>query len=381
MLIYVVSDIMENVQMNFEDKLNLLKKTLINGISNSNKIFIMPHVNMDFDAIAASAAINEICKGYRRHKSFIVTNDIEENMETSFHIMYEDLKKRYTFINTEQLLKEKTNNDLLIIVDTNKINLIPIDSINDFKKTIIVDHHKVGEGTIYVDDLFTDLDMSSASEFVFNLIKKFNINIDEYLAQCLLAGIYLDTNRLSRNFKPSTSRAVTELMELGANSDDVNNLFVIANFDSDRRQQRLIDKLIDSTKFNMYNIAITMNDENPYTVYRSEDLARAADYLLKYSIDAAFVIGYIDSAALGEGHRNIISVKARSKMKKNNFVDVSEVMKLFNGGGDSIRAACIIEDEDIFKVKAAFEYLMSPGVSLITNTEETEKVLSLLPKK
>lgn len=371
---------MKNVKMNFEDKLNLLKKTLLDNISSCNKVFIMPHINMDFDAIASAAAISEICSSLNQ-KSYIVTNDKEDNMETSFHIIFNELRKKYTFINTDSLNDIKTDNDLLVLVDTNKLNLIPLDYVSDFKRIIIMDHHKTDENTIYTDDLFVETDISSASEFAFHLIKKFNIQIDVSLAQALLAGIYLDTNRLSRNFKISTAHTVAELMELGANSDEVNSLFVIANFDSDRKHQKLIDKLIDSTKISRYNVAITMNEDNPNTVYRSEDLARAADFLLNYSIDAAFVIGYIDRKELGEGHKNIISIKARSKSNTDNYIDVCEVMRLFNGGGDDTRAACLIERDNIFEVRDAFEFLVRPGVSFITDDIGKEKVMSLIPKK
>ena len=371
---------MENVKMNFEDKMNQLKKTLINKLSDVEKVYIVPHVNMDFDAIASASALYEICKSYGK-EVYIVTDDLYDVMEASFRIMYKELTEKYNFITTKKLENIRTDRELVIMTDTNKKNLIPIKNIDSYNNIIIIDHHKTDNNTVETDDIFIETEISSASEIVFNLIKKFNINIDEYLAHGLLAGIYLDTNRLSRNFKSSTSRAVTELMELGANSDDVNNLFVIANFDSDRRQRKLIDRLIDSAKFDMYNIAITMNETEENAIYCSEDLAKAADYLLQYAIDAAFVVGFIDKEELGEGHKNLVAVKARSKTKKDTLtIDVCEVMKLFNGGGDVNRAACIIETDNIKGVVEALHYIMRPGTNMIEQTEEKNKVLSLLPK-
>ena len=274
---------MENVKMNFEDKISLLRRVLTEQLGICEKVYIMPHKNMDFDAMASATALYEICNSFN-NETYIISNDDPVDMEASSSIMYKELKRRCKFINTDKLEKIRVKDELLILVDTNKINLIPINNTDTYDNIIIIDHHKTSENTVKTDNLFIDLDISSASEMVFNLIKKFNITIDEYLAHCLLAGIYLDTNRLSRNFRSSTSRAVTELMELGANSDDVNNLFVIANFDSDRIQQNLINRLIDSTKFSMYNIAITMNEEDIDTVYSHESLSTTADYLLRYSI-------------------------------------------------------------------------------------------------
>jgi len=379
---------MENVKMNFEDKISLLRRVLTEQLGICEKVYIMPHKNMDFDAMASSAALYQICNSFK-NETYIISDDNPADMEASSSIMYKELRRRCNFINTDTLEKIRTKKDeLLILVDTNKINLIPINNTDTYDNIIIIDHHKTSENTVKTDNLFNDLDISSASEMAFNLIKKFNVNIDEYLAHCLLAGIYLDTNRLSRNFKSSTSRAVTELMELGANSDDVNNLFVIANFDSDRIQQNLINRLIDSTKFSMYNIAITMNEEDIDTVYSHESLSTAADYLLRYSIDAAFVIGFVDKKELGIGHEDIIAVKARSKNKKDinnkqidSAIDVSEIMRVFNGGGDNNRAACLIYSSDIYGVKEAINYLMTPGVTLVNDTKSSEKVLKFMKKQ
>lgn len=379
---------MENVKMNFEDKISLLRRVLTEQLGICEKVYIMPHKNMDFDAMASSAALYQICNSFK-NETYIISDDNPADMEASSSIMYKELRRRCNFINTDTLEKIRTKKDeLLILVDTNKINLIPINNTDTYDNIIIIDHHKTSENTVKTDNLFIDLDISSASEMAFNLIKKFNVNIDEYLAHCLLAGIYLDTNRLSRNFKSSTSRAVTELMELGANSDDVNNLFVIANFDSDRIQKKLINRLIDSTKFSMYNIAITMNEEDIDTVYSHESLSTAADYLLRYSIDAAFVIGFVDKKELGIGHEDIIAVKARSKNKKDinnkqidSAIDVSEIMRVFNGGGDNNRAACLIYSSDIYGVKEAINYLMTPGVTLVNDTKSSEKVLKFMKKQ
>ena len=377
---------MENVKMNFEDKISLLRRLLTEQLGICEKVYIMPHKNMDFDAMASAAALYQICNSFN-NETYIISDDNPTDMEASSSIMYKELRRRCKFIDTNKLEEIRVKDELLILVDTNKINLITIDNVDTYDNVIIIDHHKISENTVNTPHKFIDLDISSASEMAFNLIKKFNVNIDDYLAHCLLAGIYLDTNRLSRNFRSSTSRAVAELMELGANSDDVNNLFVIANFDSDRIQQNLINKLIDSTKFSMYNIAITMNEEDIDTVYSHESLSQAADYLLRYSIDAAFVIGFVDKKELGIGHEDIIAVKARSKNKKDNnnkqidsVIDVSEIMRVFNGGGDNNRAACLIYSNDIYAVKEAINYLMTPGVTLMNDTKKSEKVLKFVRK-
>ena len=169
---------MENVKMNFEDKISLLRRVLTEQLGICEKVYIMPHKNMDFDAMASATALYEICNSFN-NETYIISNDDPVDMEASSSIMYKELKRRCKFINTDKLEKIRVKDELLILVDTNKINLIPINNTDTYDNIIIIDHHKTSENTVKTDNLFIDLDISSASEMVFNLIKKFNITIDE----------------------------------------------------------------------------------------------------------------------------------------------------------------------------------------------------------
>ena len=110
----------------------------------------------------------------------------------------------------------------------------------------------------------------------------------------------------------------------------VTDLFA-EDFISDRRVQELVSKAQIST----YSIAIVMAEEN--IEYTREELAKVADYLLKYKVDAAFAIGNI-----GE---DTVSISGRSKDK----VNIGEVMQNLHGGGTQYSGAtklagCTIEE-------------------------------------
>ena len=375
---------MENVEMSFEDKLNIFKEILKDSLIKSDRVFILPHERMDYDAIASATALYELCNEFEK-PAYIVTNDKEEFMDYNLRIMFKQLKDNYTFITTDQLAELRSEKELMILTDTNKTNLIPVKNIDEFKNIVIIDHHKTDSKTVETDKALICPEMSSASEILFKLLELYEIEIKPELSQRLLSGIYLDTNKLSRIPNSSIFLSVTRLVELGADFDEVQNLFTVSNFEEDRRKQKLIDILIDNTKFSTYNISISMNNAEPNTVYNDDTLAQVADYFLQYNIDAAFVIGFIDRAELGEGHKNLVAVKARSKGKKNisgvsTQIDVSEIMKLFDGGGDASRAACRIETDNIMGVKDAINYIMRPGISTEQMEAEKNKVLTLKPK-
>ena len=69
--------------------------------------------------------------------------------------------------------------------------------------------------------------------------------------------------------------------------------------------------------------------------YRREEIAKAADYALKYGADASFVIGKIED--------DIVSVSGRSKEK----INVGYIMSQIGGGGNKYSGASRVENEKI----------------------------------
>lgn len=368
---------MENLKIDFDEQINSLKNTLLTEFKACNKVFIIPHKNMDFDALASATALADLCN-YLRINNYIVTNDEPKKMKPSLSEVYYELNNKYNFINTDCFELINDNDSLFIVVDSCVTNLIPINNIESYKNTIIViDHHKPDDKAITTDKLFINLDASSASEMLFYVLKSIDFYISKETAQLLLAGIYLDTNELYYVYNPSGFKTVTKLLQYGANLQDVQNLFTISNFEDDRKQKRLINNLVDCTKFyhDSYSrrYAITLNTDNPDTIYTHEQLAEACDSLLQYPLDAAFVVGYIDKKELGKEHVDKIAIKARSKVN-DNIVDVAEIMQLFNGGGDLNRAACILSINDIFTVKDALKHIIKSD-NLETNKKYIYKQL------
>ena len=376
---------MENVEMTFESKLNIFKEIVKDCLIKSDRVFILPHERVDYDALASATALYELCNDFGK-EAYIISDDKVELMDCNLRVLYNTLKESYRFITTEQLKDLRTENELMILTDTNKTNMIPVKNINEFKNIIIIDHHKTDAKTVETDKALIDINMSSASEIVFRLLLALDVAIKPDLAQRILSGIYLDTNKLTSARNPNNVfLTVTDLINLGADYGEVQNLFVLSDFEEARNQQKQLDFLLDNTKFSTYNISISINEVNPNYVYTDKILSIAGDYFLQWNIDAAFVIGFIDRAELGEGHKNKVAVKARSKVKKNisgvsTQIDVSQIMALFDGGGDENRAACVIETDNIFLVRDVISEIMKPGISTEQMEAEKNKIFVLKPK-
>ena len=320
-----------------------LKSVLEERISNCDQVFIVPHLGIDFDAIASSIALTLIANKYKR-PNYIILDEELIKIEPGVKLVIKDYNNKSKFITTNKAMQLKTGNDLLIATDVNKKYLVGIkDHLDDFRDPVIIDHHEPDKNTIQTKDEYTfiSLEESSVSEILTELLSSFNIKIEPNVANYLLTGIYLDTDKLRKNLKPTTTRIITKLLERGATIETVNKYFE-EDFNSDRKIQALINK----TRFLTYTIAMAI--ENGDVEYTKEELAKVADYLQRFNVDVSLAAGHIDE--------NIISVSARS----NGSFDIGKVMGEIGGGGDIYKAATKIENESIEEVDRKLIRTLTP---------------------
>lgn len=298
-------------------------------------------MGVDFDAIAASIGLSLIVKKLGI-PCYIIINDSSLKIESGVKLIIEEIGKKVNFINMDKYKQLSGNDDLLILADVNKTNLICCkDYLDKFKNIVIFDHHNVDENTVNREAKFIDKKFSSTSEIITELMSFYCIKYDKRIADYLLAGIYLDTNKLTKNVTAKTMGLVSKLISKGGSLDRVNEFFE-EDFVSDRKVQDLVGK----ANFFTYTIATCIADDS--VVYTKEELAKVADYLLKYKVDAAFAAGFIDD--------ELISISARSKGK----IDVSEIMRDLGGGGNIYSAASKIESNDIAGISKKLEKKIKP---------------------
>ena len=294
-----------------------------------------------FDAIASSIGMYLIANKFTSNVHIIVDED-PVKIEAGVKKIINAVKKNISVISLDKYKQLSGNDDVLVAVDVNKSNLLCCsDCVDNFKDIIVIDHHNEDEKTLNSDAKFVVSDISSTSEIVAELLGLYQIKYDSNIANYLLSGIYLDTNKFTKNASSKTMKLVSKLLERGADLGFVNDLFE-EDYASDRKVQDLVGK----TNFFTYVVGICCGDE--LENYTKEELAKAADYLLKYKVDAAFALGSLDEKT--------ISISARSKGK----VDAGFIMQQFGGGGNLYSAASKITDEDLPSVHKRLEKVLKP---------------------
>lgn len=325
-----------------------LKIYIDKEVAKTNRFVIVPHNGIDYDALASAIGFSLIAKKLKK-QSCIVIDDPIYDIDHMLQTIIEQEKEKYSIINREKYLKiADLSNDMFVLTDVNKINRISLNNeITRSDKVIIIDHHDEDEKTVKSDCKCINSKASSASEMMVKLLGLYKVKISREEAQYLLAGIYLDTAHLTKNVEAETARIVSKLLEYGASMNKVTDLFV-EDFYSDRRIQELVGK----AQFDTYTTATILASEGYYT---KEELAKAADYLLKYKVDASFVCGQINDRTIG--------ISARAKAN----INVGDVMHELGGGGNQYSAATQIKDSSIEEIGRQLKKVIKPSCYINKN--------------
>ena len=375
------------------------QEELLKFITTSDKIFIIGHNNLDYDAIGAALGISTLAKHYRK-KAYIIVNDPQETMDPGVKKVIDDTKDYFNYITLKEYRDSAKDQDALVIVDTNKPYLLATQyDLGPVGKTFVIDHHETDEFSLKTTPQYIDERASSTCEIISQLLIAKQIKEISTVADYLLAGIILDTKRFQKNTTPTTFDIAEKLWKKGANYDAVNRLF-ISNFEEERTIYQLlfgeemketsedgIELVVRNTIIQAYpkllgepTVSFTLNRKAPGTVYRQVDLAKAADKMLKYA-DACFVIGKVSYDRVG--------ISARSKCN----IDVGEILSgvqnatfpreegepiVQSGGGNKQSAGGNITTNDIFAVE---KFLTDSVLQYATPEEEKEEKPVVLVRK
>ena len=257
-----------------------LKLTLDNLMVESDAVFIVPHNRPDYDALGACVGMSLIA-GKHKKKNYIVINDNLNELPVEIKKLIDEIGVKHNIIRIADLDSYLTDNSLMVCVDVNKNYLISTsDYLDSFKNVVVIDHHKTDDDTIKTPNIFVDTSVSSTCEEIARLLFMYRIKITPDQANYLLAGIVLDTNRLTKNLTSKTFSVLSELTSRGANPEAVNNLFL-----EEFEHERVMQKLVDSTKFFTYSIGIAADTNDSGIIYSIEDIAKCSDYILRYNLN------------------------------------------------------------------------------------------------
>ncbi|MBO6128530.1 MAG: DHH family phosphoesterase [Pseudobutyrivibrio sp.] len=302
------------------------------------RIIVMGHNLSDADCLGASVGV--YCAGREIGKPVnIVIDTITSSMRPVVESFTE--KEEYPddmFITSEQALNLCNDNTLIMVVDTNRPSYVECPGLLYKNKNIVViDHHRQVEEIIENPILsYIEPYASSASEMIAEVLQYFadKININPTEADCIYAGILIDTNNFMTKTGVRTFEAAAFLRRNGAEVTRVRKM-LRENMETYKARAEIVRNA------QTYRDAFAISECEPDGNLESPTVvgAQAANELLNIvGIKASFVLTkYMDK----------IFISSRSIDE----IDVQSIMARLGGGGHVNIAGAQVQNRTIDEVR------------------------------
>ncbi|MCR5715821.1 MAG: DHH family phosphoesterase [Lachnospiraceae bacterium] len=341
----------QQVEKNTKVKARVKAQALREIISNKDSVMIMGHRLGDVDSFGAAIGIYRIAKTLEK-PAHIIINEITTSVQPMIQMFqdnpdYED----DMFVNSATAIEIAQPNSVLIVVDVDKPSITECpELLRTVKSIVVLDHHRRGSETIENATLsYVEAYASSTCEMVSEILQyigdQIKIKSDE--ADCMYAGIMIDTNNFLMKTGVRTFEAAAFLRRNGADVTRVRKLFR-----ENANEYKARADAVSQAEIYRHSYAIsvcTSDDLQSPTVVG----AQAANELLNIKgIKASFVL---------TDYQNQIYVSARSIDE----VNVQLVMERLGGGGHMNIAGCQMENvtvaEAIAVIKNTLDTMIQEG--------------------
>ena len=330
----------QQIEKNTRVKARVKAHALREIITSKDRVIIMGHRIPDVDSFGAAVGIYRIARELDR-KAHIVLNDVTTSVQPLRDLFLTEDYEEDMLVTSEHAKNLAGAGTVLVVVDVNKPSITECPELLKICKSIVVlDHHRQGVETIENATLsYVEAYASSTCEMVTEILQYISdgIKVKSGEADCLYAGIVIDTNNFMTKTGVRTFEAAAYLRRAGADVTRVRKLFR----DDVMECKAKADAVSQAEIYrNSYAISTcTSEDVQSPTVVG----AQAANELLNIKgIKASFIL---------TEYQGLIYVSARSIDE----VNVQVIMERLGGGGHLNVAGCQMEGMTIFEAIKAIK--------------------------
>ena len=189
-------------------------------MSTKDRVVVMGHKITDVDALGAAIGIYRAGKTLGKTVNIVVNDPTTSIRPLMMGYMNNSEYEPSMFITSDQARNLVDNNTVVVVVDTNKPSYTECQDLLYMTKTVVVlDHHRRGSEVIENAVLsYVEPYASSACEMVAEILQYFSddLRIRSMEADCLYAGIMIDTNNFTTRAGVRTFEAAAFLRRSGA---------------------------------------------------------------------------------------------------------------------------------------------------------------------
>ncbi len=320
-------------------------------MESKERVLTMGHKITDMDSLGAAVGIYRAAKTLGK-PVWIVIGDDSPSIRNWLELLRESRDyEEDIFISHEKAIELCDDDTALIVVDTARKTMVECEELLSRTKTIVVlDHHRQSTEQIQNAALsYIEPGASSACEMVAEVLQYFeeNVRLKSLEADCLYAGIIIDTNNFVAKTGARTFEAAAYLRRTGA---DVTRVRKMLRDDMDSYKARAEAVRHAESFMGCYAISILPSEglDSPNVVG-----AQAANELLNIvGVKASFVV-------TDYNHKAFISARAIDE------INVQIIMERLGGGGHMNIAGAQLQDvtceEAVIRIKEILRSMTEAG--------------------
>lgn len=314
-------------------------------ISSRDRVIVMGHQMTDIDSLGACVGV---CRAAQQvgKPAHIVLGDINSSIRPWVNMLQQsENHEEKLFLTHAQAIEMVNHNTAVVVVDTNRPSMVECEELLYLTKTIVVlDHHRQCTEQIENASLsYVEPSASSACEMIAEILQYYDdsIRLKSTEADCIYAGIIVDTNNFVAKTGMRTFEAAAFLRRNGADTTRVRKTFRndMATYKARAEAVRHAEAFMDC-----YAISVcpSGNLESPTVVG-----AQAANELLN-------IIGVKASFVLTE-YNDKIYISARAIDE----VNVQIIMERLGGGGHMNIAGAQLAGVDLETAKIKLKEVLT----------------------
>lgn len=296
-----------------------IPESLLTSIHNAQNILLVTHIHPDGDALGSTFGLQEILAGMGKNVCVFLEEPV-----TSMYAFLPGANRAASEISAVRTFIESNKNSLIAIAldsgDDNRLGKYKDDFLA-INPLLVIDHHKSHKD--FGEHRWVETGMSSTGEMVYEMALSLGAQISYDAAVNIYVAICTDTGSFRYDStKPRTLQIAADLIEAGVLPDMIAT-HLYDNFSLERlKLMRLVLstlRLYAKDQLACIHLTRKMLDESGAELHEAEGFI---DY--PRSLRSVKVAMFVK-----ENSGDQIAVSLRSK----GAFDVSEIAKLFGGGG------------------------------------------------
>lgn len=282
------------------------------------------HINPDGDAIGSELALYSFLKDLGKHVQIFNTDAVPK--------IYQFLPFCDAILPPEAV--QGYSPEILVVLDAGMLKRIGDDlsrTLIPTKAIVNIDHHATANH--FGNYNLVEVEASSTSEIVYQLIKHHGAPIGRDRALCLYTGIMFDTGCFRyANSTPAAHRIAADLINAGVSVDEIYRFVYEA---APVGRIRLLSEVLQT-------LGVTPDGKIAW-VYATQEMFR------KTGMGREEVDGFINHIRAIDTVEFAVLVieqedgRSKASLRSKRFVDVGEIAAEFGGGGHQRAAGCEID--------------------------------------